>query len=224
MNKEQTMKIENTKVDDFKVSGYMFFKRLFDIAVSAIALFLLWPLFLVIAVLIKCEDKGPAIYIQKRTGRYGNVFHMYKFRTMNVVPEGKEMESSHESRVTKIGKFLRKTSLDELPQFYNVLKGDMSFIGPRPWITDYYEKFTDEQKRRVSVRPGIIGLAQARGRNGLTIFEKINYDLEYVNNISFKLDIKILFESVIIVFSKEHAEIVQEDILKELELLENQVS
>lgn len=199
-----------------------FIKRLIDIIISAIVLFLLWPLFLVISILIKLEDKGPAFYIQKRTGKDGNVFNMYKFRTMNVVPEGKEMETSHDKRVTKIGAFLRKTSLDELPQFINVLKGDMSFIGPRPWITDYYEKFTDEQKRRVSVKPGIIGLAQARGRNGLTIFEKINYDLQYVENLSFILDIRILFESVAIVFSKQHAEIVQEDILKELEQLEQQ--
>lgn len=199
-----------------------FIKRLIDIIISAIVLFLLWPLFLVISILIKLEDKGPAFYIQKRTGKDGKVFNMYKFRTMNVVPEGKEMETSHDKRVTKIGGFLRKTSLDELPQFINVLKGDMSFIGPRPWITDYYEKFTDEQKRRVSVKPGIIGLAQARGRNGLTIFEKINYDLQYVENLSFILDIRILFESVAIVFSKQHAEIVQEDILKELEQLEQQ--
>ena len=98
----------------------------------------------------------------------------------------------------------------------------MSFSGPRPWITDYHDRFTEEQKRRCEVKPGIIGLAQAKGRNGLTIFEKINYDIEYVNNVSFKQDIKILFESVKIVFSKENAEIVQEDITNELEQLQMQ--
>jgi len=198
------------------------FKRVIDLFISFFALLLLWPVFLVVAILIKKEDKGNVFYIQLRTGKNGIPFKMYKFRSMNVVAEGKEMEEKHNDRVTKIGAFLRKTSIDELPQFINVLKGDMSFIGPRPWIIDYYERFTDEQKRRCEVKPGIIGLAQARGRNGLTIFEKINYDLEYVNNLSFMLDLKILFESVLVVFKKEHAEIVQEDITKELKQLEKQ--
>ena len=161
-------------------------------------------------------------YMQRRTGKDGKVFEMYKFRSMNVVPRGQEMTISHDKRVTKIGKFLRNTSLDELPQFINVLVGDMSFIGPRPWITEYYDNFTDKQKRRVEVKPGIIGLAQAKGRNGLTIFQKINYDIEYVNNISFKMDCKILIESIKIVLKKEHAEIIQEDITNELNELKTQ--
>ena len=186
------------------------------------ALLVLWPLFIVIAVLIKLEDKGPVFYMQRRTGKDGKVFEMYKFRSMNVVPRGEEMTIPHDKRVTKIGKFLRKTSIDELPQFINVLVGDMSFIGPRPWITDYYDNFTLEQKKRCEVKPGIIGLAQAKGRNGLTIFEKINYDIQYVNNISFNMDMKILFESVKIVFKREHAEIIQEDITTELNELKMQ--
>ncbi len=198
------------------------FKRLLDIVISFFALLILWPLFLIIAVLIKLEDKGTVFYKQLRTGKNGKIFEMYKFRSMNVVPRGQEMSIPHDKRVTKIGKFLRKTSIDELPQFINVLLGDMSFIGPRPWITDYYDNFTDEQKKRCDVKPGIIGLAQAKGRNGLTIFEKINYDIEYVNNISFLLDIKILFESIKIVFKREHAEIIQEDIKTELNELKMQ--
>lgn len=198
------------------------FKRIIDVFISFFALLMLWPIFIVIAILIKLEDKGPVFYLQRRTGKDGKVFEMYKFRSMNVVPRGEEMSIPHDKRVTKIGKFLRNTSLDELPQFINVLVGDMSFIGPRPWITDYYERFTDEQKRRCEVKPGIIGLAQAKGRNGLTIFQKINYDIEYVNNISFIQDVKILFESIKIVFKREHAEIVQEDITTELEQLQMQ--
>lgn len=199
-----------------------FFKRAIDIIISFFALLVLWPLFIVIAILIKIEDKGSVFYMQRRTGKDGKVFEMYKFRSMNVVPRGQEMTIPHDKRVTKIGKFLRKTSIDELPQFINVLVGDMSFIGPRPWITDYYDSFTDEQKKRCAVKPGIIGLAQAKGRNGLTIFEKINYDIEYVNNISFMMDMKILFESVKIVFKREHAEIIQEDITTELNELKMQ--
>lgn len=199
-----------------------FIKRLIDIILSLIALLLLWPTFIVIAILIKKEDKGTVFYKQIRTGKNGKNFEMFKFRSMNVVERGKEMTIKHEQRVTKIGKFLRKTSLDELPQFINVLKGDMSFIGPRPWIVEYYERFNEEQKKRVDVRPGIIGLAQAKGRNGLTIFEKIKYDLEYVNNLSFIMDVKIIIESVKIVLKREHAEINQEDIKTELQQLEAQ--
>ena len=199
-----------------------FFKRFIDILLSLLALMLLWPLFIIVAILIKKEDKGVVFYKQIRTGKDGKNFEMYKFRTMKECRRGDEMKLSHDKRVTKIGKFLRNTSIDELPQFINILKGDMSFIGPRPLIVDYYERFNDNQKRRVSVRPGIIGLAQAKGRNGLTIFEKIKYDLEYVDNISFILDFKILIDSVKIVLKKEHAEIVQEDIKVELEQLEAQ--
>lgn len=197
-------------------------KRFIDIILSLIALLLLWPLFVIIAILIKLDDHGPVFYKQIRTGKDGKNFEMFKFRTMNVVPRGEEMRMSHDKRVTDIGKFLRKTSLDELPQFLNILYGKMSFIGPRPWIVEYYERFNDEQKRRVNVRPGIIGLAQAKGRNSLTIFEKIKYDLEYVDKLTFLMDLKILFESVKVVLKREHAEIIQEDIKVELEQLEAQ--
>lgn len=200
----------------------LFIKRIIDILISLVALLLLWPLFIIIAILIKLDDKGPVFYKQIRTGKNGKNFEMFKFRTMKVCKRGDEMKLSHEERVTKIGKVLRKTSLDELPQFINVLIGNMSFIGPRPWIVEYYERFNEKQKRRVEVRPGIIGLAQAKGRNGLTIFEKIKYDLEYVDNLTFMMDIKILFYSIKIVLKKEHAEIVQEDIKMELEQLEAQ--
>lgn len=197
-------------------------KRFIDIIVSLFALLLLWPLFIVIAILIKIDDKGSVFYRQIRTGKDGENFLMLKFRTMKECKRGDEMKMSHDERVTKVGRFLRKTSLDELPQFINVLSGKMSFIGPRPWIVEYYERFTAEQKRRVDVRPGIIGLAQAKGRNGLNVFEKIKYDLEYVDNLTFLMDLKIVLESIKIVFKREHAEIVQEDIKNELKQLEAQ--
>ena len=199
-----------------------FFKRIIDIFISLIALLVLWPLFIIIAILIKIDDNGPVFYRQVRTGKNGKNFLMFKFRTMKACKRGDEMKLSHDERVTKLGKVLRKTSLDELPQFFNVIKGDMSFIGPRPWIVDYYERFNEEQKRRVEVRPGIIGLAQARGRNSLSIFDKINYDLEYVDNLSFLMDFRVLFESIRMVLKREHAEIIQEDIKLELEQLESQ--
>ncbi|MBO5376709.1 MAG: sugar transferase [Bacilli bacterium] len=198
-----------------------FFKRIIDIIISIMALLLLWPVFLIIAILIKIEDNGPVFFKQVRTGQYGNNFKMLKFRTMSIAKK-KNKRIEKNQKVTKIGKILRNTSLDELPQFINVLKGDMSLIGPRPWIVEYFERFTEEQKRRLNVKPGITGLAQSKGRNGLTIFQKIQYDLEYVDNISFILDLKIIIESIKIVLKTEYAEINQEDINKELKQLELQ--
>ena len=199
-----------------------FVKRILDILISLLVLLILWPVFIIVGILIKKEDKGTVFYKQIRTGKNGKNFEMYKFRTMKECKRGDEMKKSHNERVTKIGQFLRKTSLDELPQFINVLKGDMSFIGPRPWIVEYYERINSEQKKRVDVKPGIIGLAQEKGRNKLSIFEKIEYDLEYVNNLTFWMDLKILIESIRIVLRSEHAEILQEDIKKELQQLEAQ--
>ena len=124
-----------------------------------------------------------------------------------------------ENKLTKVGKFIRKTSLDELSQVINIIKGDMSLIGPRPWIPSYYENFTDYQKRRVEVTPGLTGLAQCKGRNNITIFDKIKYDIEYVDNISFKMDLKIVFLTIKSIFTKEGAELSKSGIKEELELL-----
>jgi len=143
-------------------------------------------------------------------------------RSMNVLPLELEMTVPHNQRITKVGKFLRKTSIDELPQVINILKGEMSLIGPRPWKTEYYELFTEEQKQRCDVLPGITGLAQSKGRNGISIFDKIKYDIEYAKNVSFKMDLQIILDSIVIIFKREHAEIMQEDIKTELEQLSNQ--
>ena len=187
-----------------------YIKRIIDIIISFIALILLSPLFLLIALLIKIIDKRNVFYKQKRTGKFGKEFKIYKFRTMK------------DGKITKLGKFLRSTSLDEIPQFYNVLKGDMSLIGPRPWIPDYYERFNEEQKNRNKIKPGLVGLAQIHGRKELDIFDKINYDLSYVEKLSFIEDIKILIKSFKVIIRKEDINIGKGYIENELNKLENQ--
>ena len=179
---------------------FLFVKRAFDIIVSLIALIILAIPMIIVAILIKLEDGSPAIFKQLRMGKKLKPFYIYKFRTMKTQREELNSEMSHEEMTTKVGKVLRATSIDELPQLINILKGEMSFIGPRPWIVEYYEWFTDEQKRRSDVRPGITGLAAVKGSNGINIFKKINYDLEYVDNMSLWLDIKIFFWSIVAVF------------------------
>ena len=201
---------------------FLFVKRAFDIIVSLIALIILAIPMLVIAICIKIEDGSPAIFKQVRMGKNLKPFNIYKFRTMKTQREELNSELSHEEMVTKVGKVLRATSIDELPQLINILKGEMSFIGPRPWIVEYYEWFTDEQKKRSDVRPGITGLAAVKGRNGINIFKKINYDLEYVEKMSLLLDIKIFFWSVIAVFKKTNAEISENGIKDELTDLREQ--
>lgn len=202
---------------------YKIVKRMIDIIVAFLFLLILLPIFIIVFIAIKIEDRGPVFYHQIRTGKNGKNFKMYKFRSMTVETERNGKKLTHQERVTKVGSFLRKTSIDELPQVINVLKGEMSIIGPRAWIPDYYANFTEEQKQRCNVLPGITGLAQAKGRNGLSIFEKIKYDIEYAKNMSFKMDLGIILDSIVIIFKREHAEIMQEDIQTELEQLSRQM-
>ena len=168
------------------------------------------------------DDGGPIFFKQPRTGKDGKTFGMYKFRSMTVETEKDGHKLLHKERVTRVGKILRKTSIDELPQVINVLKGEMSIIGPRPWVESYYQNFNDEQKHRCDVLPGITGLAQASGRNSLNVFEKIDYDIEYSKNVTFLMDLKIVLKSIIIVLKREHAEIIQEDWENEVEQLKTQ--
>lgn len=205
------------KKSDKKV--YEIVKRVCDILVAVISLIvLLIPMLLVVAA-IKIEDHGPVFFKQKRTGKNGKEFELIKFRSMSILNDVLDFES--ENNVTKVGKFIRKTSLDEIPQIINILKGEMSFIGPRPWIVEYYNNFTDEQKRRVEVLPGMTGLAQAIGRNNLTILDKIKYDLEYVDNFSLKMDLKVVFLTIKTVLTKEGAEISKSEIKSELDELKD---
>lgn len=205
-----------------KKKVFLFIKRALDIIISFIALLILAIPMLIIALLIKLEDGSPAIFKQIRMGKNLKPFYIYKFRTMKTQREELNSEMSHEEMTTKVGKVLRATSIDELPQLINILKGQMTFIGPRPWIVEYYEWFTDEQKKRSDVRPGITGLAQVKGRNGINIFKKINYDLEYVDNMSLWLDVKIFFGSIVEVFKKTNAEISENGIKDELTELREQ--
>ena len=199
---------------------YKYIKRLMDLLLALIGLIFAFIPMIIIALAIKLESKGPALFKQVRTGKDGKTFNLYKFRSMTV--DNDVMNFKTENKITKVGKIIRKTSLDELPQLFNIIKGEMSFIGPRPWIVEYYNNFNAYQKRRVEVLPGITGLAQATGRNNLTIFEKINYDIEYVDNFSFKMDVKVVFKTIKTVLSKEGAELSKYGIKEEIEELKQQ--
>ena len=201
-------------------SIYGIFKRLFDILLSLFGIIITLPIMIVVAIAVKLDSKGPAIFKQERTGRFGKTFKLWKFRSMAVNNDVHDF--SKKDQHTKVGTFIRKTSLDELPQLFNILAGKMSFIGPRPWITDYYDNMTEEQRHRNDVRPGLTGLAQAKGRNNLTIFDKINYDLEYIKNFGLIQDIKVVFLTIKTVLTKEGCEAGKNVIQNELEDLKTQ--
>lgn len=164
---------------------------------------------LIFAILIKLDSKGPVIFKQERVGKNGKVYWMYKFRSMCVGAEQQEGGvycTKGDKRVTKIGKFMRATSIDELPQFFNILKGDMSLIGPRPVLTYYpkkWEEYTEDELKRFNVRPGVTGWAAVHGRKTNTVEARFNYDNYYVDHLSFGLDLKILFMTVKSVFTNE---------------------
>ena len=205
---------------EVKKTTYFFIKRLFDILLSLFGLVLSLIPMIIISIAIKLESKGPVFFKQVRTGKGGKNFNLYKFRSMTV--DNDVMNFKTENKITKVGKFIRKTSLDELPQLFNILKGEMSFIGPRPWIPDYFELMNDKQRERTKVLPGITGLAQATGRNDLTVYEKIRLDVYYVDHISLLMDIKVIFGTVKTVFSKKGAELSKSGIQNELEELKHQ--
>ena len=194
-------------------------KRILDLILAIILLIIFAIPMLIVSIAIKLEDGGPIIYKSRRMGKGLKEFNTYKFRSMKTKRKELNSNLSHEQMVTRVGKITRKTSLDELPQLFNIIKGEMSFIGPRPWIPEYYVWFNDEQKRRCEVLPGISGLAQVKGRNGINIFRKINYDLEYVDNLSFKNDVKLVLETIKAVFSKANAEITEQGIKQEIQEL-----
>ena len=180
-----------------------YIKRILDLILSLMALILLMPLMIIIGILVRINLGSPIIFKQKRPGKNEKTFTLYKFRTMtdkrdidgNLLPD--------EYRLTKFGKFLRSTSLDELPELINIIKGDMAIVGPRPLLVEYLPYYTEEEKHRHDVRPGLTGLAQVNGRNLLEWDERLKKDLEYINSISVKNDLFIIFRTIINVIKRK---------------------
>ena len=173
-----------------------FLKRLIDIVVSVVFILCFWWLYIVLALLIKIKLGGPVLFKQERPGLNGKIFTMYKFRSMTDGRDKNGKLLSDSERVTSFGRVLRATSLDEIPEFVNVLKGDMSLVGPRPLLVEYLPRYNEFQARRHEVKPGITGWAQINGRNAISWEDKFKYDVEYVINQSFLMDLKILFLTV----------------------------
>lgn len=187
-----------------------YIKRLLDIILSLIAIIITLPIFLITGILVLIFLGKPAIFRQKRPGKKEKIFTMYKFRTMSNKKDKDGNLLPDELRLTKLGKFLRKTSLDEIPEFINILKGDMSFVGPRPLLVEYLPYYTEEEQHRHDVRPGLTGLAQISGRNNLNWDKRFKKDIEYVNNITFMNDLKIVSKTFIKVIKSENIEIPSE--------------
>lgn len=181
-----------------------FFKRLFDFVFALVGLIILSPLFLILWVWLSIANKGAgAFFVQERPGKDEKIFKLIKFKTMNDKRDTKGNLLPDSERLTRIGRFVRSLSLDELPQLINVLKGDMSLVGPRPLLIQYLPLYDDMQRRRHEVRPGMTGWAQVNGRNAISWQQKFEYDVWYVDNLSFSLDIKIILKTIEKVFKRE---------------------
>lgn len=178
-------------------------KRLLDIMVSLCGIIILSPVYLVLAILVRVKLGSPVLFKQERPGKDEKIFKLYKFRSMTDAKDENGNLLPDEDRLPAFGKKLRSTSLDELPELFNILKGDMSIIGPRPLLVRYLPRYNEFQKHRHDVRPGLTGLAQTHGRNAITWEKKFEYDVEYVNNLSFALDAKIFLETVRAVLKRE---------------------
>lgn len=178
-------------------------KRPQDFLCALVATVVLSPVILITAVLIRIKLGAPVIFTQERPGKDGKIFKLYKFRTMTNAKDKNGELLSDEVRLTKFGKILRSTSLDELPELFNMLKGDMSVVGPRPLLVKYLPLYNENQARRHEVRPGFTGLAQVNGRNAITWEEKFDWDIKYVDNITFLGDWKIIFKTVITVLKRD---------------------
>ncbi len=188
---------------------YVYIKRFMDVSIAIFGLIFTSPVLLFTAIMIKLESRGPVIFKQERLGRYGKPFKIYKFRSMVVGAEKKGSgvySFKGDNRITKVGKFIRATSIDELPQFVNILKGDMAVIGPRPALTYHpwpWEQYTEEQRRMFEVRPGVTGWAQVNGRKDVEWNRRIELNVEYVDKMSFAFDMKIFFMTVFKVFTMQ---------------------
>ena len=199
----------------------LYIKRGMDVAISGIALLILWPVFLIVGVLIKLDSPGPVLFRQNRIGKDGHVFEMLKFRSMCQGAEhtGSGVYSGKgDARVTRVGKIIRATSIDELPQLINILRGDMALIGPRPPLTYHpwpYEEYTNKQKKMFRVRPGITGWAQVHGRKDVEWHHRIELNVWYVEHVSFLLDVRIFFSTILKVLSNADNENTGETLKKD---------
>lgn len=181
----------------------LFFKRLLDFILSLIAIIILFPVYIIVAILVKIKLGSPVLFTQDRPGLNEKIFKMYKFRTMTSETDNEGHLLPDEVRLTSFGKLLRSTSLDELPELFNILKGDMSIVGPRPLLVKYLPRYNEEQKHRHDVRPGLTGLAQVNGRNTITWEDKFKYDVEYTKTVTFINDVKIILETVLKVLQRD---------------------
>ncbi|MCD8432702.1 sugar transferase [Tenacibaculum finnmarkense genomovar ulcerans] len=179
------------------------FKRIIDFIIALVALICLSPIFIIVLILLAFYNNGKPFFFQKRPGKNQEIFKVIKFKTMNDKKDSDGNLLADAERLTKFGNFVRKTSLDEIPQLLNVLKGDMSLIGPRPLLIEYLPLYSNEQQRRHDVKPGITGLAQINGRNAISWKKKFEYDVQYVDHISFISDVKIFFKTFLKVFKSE---------------------
>ncbi len=180
-----------------------FFKRFFDFVLSLIAIIILSPVYIIVAILVRVKLGSPVIFTQERPGKDEKIFKMYKFRSMTSETDEEGNLLPDEVRLTSFGKKLRSTSLDELPELFNILKGDMSIVGPRPLLVKYLPLYNDFQKHRHDVRPGLTGWAQVNGRNAISWEDKFRLDVEYTKKCSFFMDLKIFFKTISSVFRKE---------------------
>lgn len=180
-----------------------FIKRLIDLILSLLGFIFLFPIFLIVWLLLIISNKGKPFFFQARPGKNERIFKIIKFKTMNDKKDANGKLLPDEKRLTAFGKFIRKTSMDEIPQLLNVIKGDMSLIGPRPLLVEYLPLYNEEQKRRHSVKPGITGWAQVNGRNAISWKKKFEYDVWYAKNLSFFLDVRIFFLTIKQVFKSE---------------------
>lgn len=224
-NAQATQKVGDEQfINDFKVRkifAYPFFKRAFDIGASFLAIIILAIPMIFVAIAIKIDSKGHAFYASERVGKGGKIFRLYKYRSMDENADEKldellkerhdewevNFKLKNDSRITKLGKFLRKTSIDELPQLFNILKGDMSFVGPRPCSLREYDSYTEKDKLRLSVPQGLTGEWQTHGRSNTTIEQRIDMDLDYIQNKrGFFYDLYLIFKTIGVAFRQEGAE------------------
>lgn len=183
-----------------------YIKRAIDIIISGVVFLLFWWVYAILALIVRANLGSPVLFTQERPGKDGKIFKLYKFRSMNNAKDKDDNLLPDKDRLTKFGRLLRSTSLDELPELFNMLKGDMSLIGPRPWLVKYLDYYNDFENRRHEVRPGLTGLAQVSGRNAATWKERFQKDIEYVDNVSFSLDMKIFFLTIKKIFVREGIE------------------